>query len=212
MVLIGIDWDTSNIADYASQDELTPLLQRTGRRLPTIGEMRKLRTLPWIWDDNLRGCWIAEREIDLKNPDRSLFLPAMGFQTDATGEIQSLGEFGHYWSQTSDQQVKPYGLHFNKDVIHLASPAVNSLGMTVRGIVERAAELQPTESFIVPNPAVTSFELSKQPMFISLVVVVNEDRSMFYLRPADYSTSGSTLIITSPALQPGYEIDVIYAA
>jgi hypothetical protein len=63
-------------------DDAIAVAQAHGKRLPTAKEWNKLLDCPSVWEWEItkehkisKGCWFAEREEDLKNPEKSLFLP-----------------------------------------------------------------------------------------------------------------------------------------
>jgi hypothetical protein len=88
--LCGLWWDTENLTDeYCNFHEANGRAVLAGKRLPTKEEFQKLNKLPRMSDEEKGGVWFAEDENDLKNPDKSLFLPA-GRST----------MIGHYWSST----------------------------------------------------------------------------------------------------------------
>ena len=94
-------WDTYNIGDYVAFDDANRAAAAVGKRLPTQAEFQALLALPNVWDNNLRGCWVAATQADLdsRNLTRCLFLPAVGLRL-TNGFLSSQSAWGYYWSST----------------------------------------------------------------------------------------------------------------
>jgi hypothetical protein len=110
--LFGTLWDTENIDDgYYTYDDAIALAKANGKRLPTAEEWGKLSECPRAVEylngptsssGMIRGMWFAEKVEDLKNPEKSLFLPAKGIYLDGTETLKNEAPFfnfdGHYWA------------------------------------------------------------------------------------------------------------------
>ena len=113
--MMGLWWDKENSADCVTFDEANALAAKAGKRLPTKAEFQQLCQLPQRWDYELKGKWFAERKEDLGNPEKALFLPALGMY-NPTGEFfyheVNHGYLGYYWSSTQDKNGYVYNLSF----------------------------------------------------------------------------------------------------
>ena len=110
--LVDLLWDTENINGYYNFDVANDIAADLGKRLPTTKEFTMLTALPQRWDSKLKGAWFAERKEDLGNPDKSLFLPAVGGRDlDGTPFFQE--SCGLYWSSKQYSFDKAYYLFFD---------------------------------------------------------------------------------------------------
>jgi uncharacterized protein (TIGR02145 family) len=130
ITLIGLEWDKENIDGYYTFEKANKIAEDNGKRLPTVKEFEKLSKLPHVWDEG-KGIWFAENKNDLNNPDKSLFLPAMGYRS-TNGAVSDQGVYGSYWSSTSDSTENAYGQYFCNYYINAQGIFDNQFGFTVR--------------------------------------------------------------------------------
>jgi len=85
ILLNGLLWDTvyMNVEVERYFDTAGAVLNAAAfnRRIPTIDELRGLLTLPRVYDAWNGGWWVAETLEDLRDVDKSLFLPLVGNRT-----------------------------------------------------------------------------------------------------------------------------------
>ena len=116
VTLNGLIWDTENLSvngkTHFSYEEAKAEAAKRGKRLPTKKEFKELLILPHIWDADMRGMWFAEREEDLKS-EKSLFLPAYGYNIDKRDWLNYFGMYGNYWSITSNSTYHAYYFGFS---------------------------------------------------------------------------------------------------
>ncbi len=97
---INLQIDIENLCDHAPKNEAKILVKRVRKRLPTNDECEDLRRLPWNWGKDKQGrlgYWVAERKEDLMNPEKSVFFPALGYQSSSTDKIYLPNSEGYYW-------------------------------------------------------------------------------------------------------------------
>ena len=115
IVLNGIAWDKENLEvngkTHFTYEEAKIEATKLGKRLPTKKEFSKLLKLPHSWDNFKKGMWFAEREEDLKS-EKSLFLPASGYNIGERDGIDCFGTHGSYWSITSNSTHCAYCFGF----------------------------------------------------------------------------------------------------
>ena len=104
----GLWWDTKNLDGYHTFDEANALAAAHGKRLPTFKEFGQLWQLFQRWDNNLKGRWFAENEADLGNPEKALFLPALGYRFYENGMQYRHGSSVDYWSGTQTENDHGY--------------------------------------------------------------------------------------------------------
>jgi hypothetical protein len=128
--LCGLWWDTENLTDeYCNFYEANGRAAVAGKRLPTKEEFKKLSELPRIWDYD--GLWFAEDKKDLKNPNKSLFLPAVGYRyLDGTVHYKDSG--GYYWSSTPFDTLYGYNLRFFNGYVGLSNDINCNYSFAVR--------------------------------------------------------------------------------
>jgi hypothetical protein len=98
--LIGLEWDKSNIYGLHTFENAIEKASERGKRLPTKAEFMTLKKLPSGWDYERNGRWFAKEFKDLGDPEKSLFLPAMGWWSNIDEKVVKENDFGVYWSQT----------------------------------------------------------------------------------------------------------------
>lgn len=135
--LIGLDWAVENQKDdlgkeHFTYDEGKQLASSLGMRLPTKDEWELLLRLSNCWDEEKKGIWFAETEADLKNPDKSLFLPANGWYNKKECSFKDLGSYGNYWSY-AEIGKKTYLMYFSQ-VVCSVSQDYMPFNFCVRGI------------------------------------------------------------------------------
>ena len=98
----GLLWDKDNIEingqRHFDQPVAAQIASDFGKRLPTPAEIEFAITKPWLWDYVNYGLWLADNITDLKDPEKSIFLPAWGY-----GSLQGvyMGQstyYGYIWS------------------------------------------------------------------------------------------------------------------
>jgi hypothetical protein len=130
--LCGLWWDTENITDdYYTFDEANKIAEDNGKRLPTKEEFQKLSKLPHVWDDECKGMWFAEDEKDLKNPVKSLFLPAAGCCLSYGGVVNH-SLVGYYWSCTPIDGIGWYHASFNRGTVYPYNDNYYTSNYTIR--------------------------------------------------------------------------------
>jgi uncharacterized protein (TIGR02145 family) len=113
VTLIGLEWDKANIEGYYNFHEANKVAEDSDKRLPTKEEFERLSELPHVWDKKRRGMWFAEDKKDLKNPDKSLFLPVTGYRKNPDGQVLNQDSYGDYWSSTPHSSTTGYHLFFH---------------------------------------------------------------------------------------------------
>jgi len=111
--IAGLRWDKKSLDGYHAFDEANKLAAAHGKRLPTREEFEALCKLPSCWDDKLRGRWFAENGKDLRDPERSLFLPAVGYRNLSNGTLYYQGTIGYYWASTQNSAADGQFLFFD---------------------------------------------------------------------------------------------------
>jgi uncharacterized protein (TIGR02145 family) len=131
VTLIGLEWDKENIDGHYYFHEANKVAEDNGKRLPTKEEFEKLSKLPRIWDEERNGMWFAEKKKDLKNPDKSLFLPVTGYRNNSDGDIYN-EMIGYYWSSTARNDVYGYNIGFNAGDVSPSGNSYYTYGFCVR--------------------------------------------------------------------------------
>ncbi len=132
----GLIWDKQNIADYATFDMAQLLASDAGKRLIGSNELYRLQAAHKVWDDVLKGTWYADNSADLKNPNKSLFLPALGYR-DTNSNILEYSTFGYYWTSTPytyNNNNNGYYWKFERYYDYVLRDASRALGFSVRCI------------------------------------------------------------------------------
>lgn len=109
--LLGINWDKENAQilndNYSSFENAQRLAANEGKRLPSKEEFEALCHLPHVWDSKRNGIWFAEKVEELKDENKSLFLPACGYRQK--NSIESLkGTVCYYWSNDMNGDMAHY--------------------------------------------------------------------------------------------------------
>jgi hypothetical protein len=119
--LVGLEWDVENLQGYYNFNEFQEVASSVGRRAPTQPEFQQLINLPKVWDATGKGYWFAENSMYLKNPNKSLFLPAAGsFHLSDLNTLISTGTYGQYVSASESGSVGVYALQFNSTSLGIA--------------------------------------------------------------------------------------------
>jgi hypothetical protein len=125
--LFGTFWDAENINEgYYTYDDAMLFAEGARKQIPSVKEWEKLRDCPsaWEWEITMdfkkgKGRWFAEKEEDLMNPEKSLFLPALGCADKTTSfKWEVFYPFDcYYWSTpfSYSQIGKDEALYFSSD-------------------------------------------------------------------------------------------------
>ncbi len=135
ILLNGIKWETKNIEDYHNFYEANGIAAVNGKRLPTKEEFEQLNSCFKVWDSNLTGYWFAECKADLKNPFKSLFLPAAGYRYYFTGSVYNQGSYGYYWSSTAYSGTLGHSLYFNDAYVGPVNYGSYAYGFAIRCVI-----------------------------------------------------------------------------
>ncbi len=132
VIVAGLKWDKKNITDkLCTFQEANSIALNACKRLPTKEEFQKLSKCYSVWDNELKGKWFSNEKNDLKNPNKSLFLPAAGDRS-TDGAVYNQGTSGSYWSSTPYSSSYAYNLNLNSSNVYPSCNDNRSLGFAVR--------------------------------------------------------------------------------
>jgi hypothetical protein len=103
-------------------------------RLPTIDECKSLSAIPHYcaWSNKGDGVWFSERKEDLKNPEKSLFFPALGVIFNGTPRLDHVCKHGVYWSGSEKDKQFGYSPFFCRINVHYENYSHRSFESPVR--------------------------------------------------------------------------------
>lgn len=123
----GIRFDRKPIDGYFSYEQAIEYATSVGKVLINRREMELLLTLPKKHDSTT--LYIAEKETWLKDPDRRIELPRLGYRSSSPGNgyIMNVNNSGYYWilgNGSSSNSMRSY-LYCNiegRTEIHNSAP------------------------------------------------------------------------------------------
>ncbi len=131
---INLQIDVENLADHTNYDQALITVKAKHKRLATNEEQKALSKLPRIWDKDRKGTWIAERKEDLMNPEKSVFLPALGYREYHNNKIYFRDIYGYYWSSTQDGSTNGYMWSIGNSNSRLYDNLNKANGFSVRAV------------------------------------------------------------------------------
>lgn len=148
----GIKWLKENMTHegrkYFQFDEAQEIAKSKGVRVPTDKEIKALKALGSTWDDVEKGRWFGYDHELKGESEKSIFLPAMGFEDfdydeekgtrTLNGKMCEVGTWGEYWSSDINPSSATYGfyLDFNSSRVAYPTSDYRGYGFPVRCVAE----------------------------------------------------------------------------
>ena len=117
-------WASENAEGYYTFDEAK---EKFGELLPKPEAFEELwEECQWMWD-------VKNRRMIVVGPNKNtIFLPASGYRSYASGGLGSVGSVGCYWSCASGSQAFARNLFFNSGGVYPLYYGSRAYGFSVR--------------------------------------------------------------------------------
>lgn len=117
-------WATENAERYYTYDEAK---KEFGEMLPKLEAFQELwEKCQWLWDVKNKGMIVV-------GPNKNtIFLPASGFRSIASGKLESVGSDGCYWMYEAYDLANARSFDFYSDRVFPMCRAFCEYGFSVR--------------------------------------------------------------------------------
>jgi len=119
----GLLWAEKQEEGYYAHEEA---VEKYGEALPQPEEFVELwRVCKWDWDKKRKGYTVT-------GPNgNSIFLAASGYRNSSSGDLNSVGSYGYYWSAAQYSADYAYSLYFLSGYVYPLTTYYRAIGFFV---------------------------------------------------------------------------------